>query len=82
MARSTRTVLNTLWTEIATTSQLTQSQKKGTINTSPCWDDWISLVENNKEMFESLKKDEIDSLFNFYDAGYTSGMVLGMKMAR
>lgn len=56
--------------------------KKGTINTSPCWNDWISLVENNREMFESLKKDEIDSLFNFYDVGYTSGMVLGMKMAR
>lgn len=56
--------------------------KKGTINTSPCWNDWISLVENNREMFESLKKDEIDSLFNFYDVGYTSGMVLGMKLGR
>lgn len=56
--------------------------KKGTINTSPCWNDWLKLVENNKKLFEPLEKDEIDSLFNFYDVGYTSGMALGLKMGK
>lgn len=49
--------------------------KKGTINISLCWEAWLKLVEDNKKVFEPLKKDEIDSLFNFYDAGFTSGML-------
>lgn len=54
----------------------------GTINTSPCWNDWIGLVENNKGIFEKMEKDDVDNLFKFYDLGYQSGMVLGMKMSR
>ena len=54
----------------------------GTINNSPCWNDWLKLVEGNKKLFEPLEKDEIDSLFNFYDVGYTSGMALGLKMGK
>ena len=56
--------------------------KMGTINCSPCWNDWLNLVENNKAVFEPLEKDEIDNLFRFYDLGFQGGMVLGMKMAR
>ena len=56
--------------------------KTGTINNSPCWNDWLKLVEGNKKLFEPLEKDEIDSLFNFYDVGYTSGMALGLKMGK
>lgn len=54
----------------------------GSINTSPCWTDWIKLVEGNSSIFVDLEQDEIDNLFNFYDAGFQSGMVQGMRMAR
>lgn len=53
---------------------------KGTINISPCWNDWISLVEKNKGIFEEMEKDDVDNFFRFYDLGYQSGMVLGRKM--
>lgn len=54
----------------------------GTINTSPCWNDWIKLVEGNKKIFVDMEQDDIDGLFQFYDLGFQSGMCLGMQMGK
>lgn len=52
-----------------------------TINVSPCWNDWVKVVEKNKPAFEKMTVEEIDNAFHWFEGGYSWGMLLGMKMA-
>lgn len=52
-----------------------------TINVSPCWTNWVGVVEKNRAAFEKMSVDEIDNAFHWFEGGFSWGMLLGMKMA-
>lgn len=53
---------------------------KGSIFICNCWNDWTEVVNKNKEAFEKMSVDEIDNNFNWFNAGHSWGIVLGMKL--
>lgn len=46
-----------------------------TINVSLCWGSWLKVVEKNKSVFEKMTVDEIDTAFQWFEGGYSWGML-------